>query len=101
MPALKCAINANVGYGHMTRGMNTYTIEALDKEARDEDIPLLQSLLSLDDRVAAMTAAEVLKKRGKKGHDALMAAFKDAKDRKDTRLADLINEYGDLHEKLY
>ncbi|MBI1215249.1 MAG: hypothetical protein GC185_05440 [Alphaproteobacteria bacterium] len=91
-----CAVALNTGFGHMTRGMNTYTIEALDKAADrgEKDVPALQQLLLGGDRIAAMTAAEVLKKRGKAGKRALKDAEKTARDAGNVKRALLIGEYG-------
>jgi len=85
----------------MTRGMNMDTIAALDQAATDNDIPLLKSMLFSDDDVTAMTAAEVLNKRGAKGREVLMDAFHQSMAAKDTIRAALINEYGSLGQKLY
>jgi hypothetical protein len=96
---LYCAVNANAGFAHLTRGMNTATIAALDAAAGPQDMPLLEEMLLGEDRIAAMTAAEVLRKRGPKGRDILKKAF-DAVKSGDTSRAMLINEYGELGEKL-
>lgn len=98
---LLCAVNANVGYGHLTRGMNMHTIEALDKAAGEGDLQTLAELLKHDDRITAMTAAEVLAKRGAKGRQLLLAAFNDAKKAKDSGRSALVNEHGHLNQKLY
>ena len=96
---LQCTVNSHTGLAHMTRGMNTETIAALDAAATEEDIPLLQEMLFSEDRVTAMTAAEVLQKKGKKGLRALKDAYAEAEARKDPSRAALIDEYGDLGEK--
>lgn len=93
---LMCAINANTGFAHLTRGMNMDTIAALDAAATEEDIPALQELLFGKDRVAAMTAAEVLAKKGPKSRAALEEAFKKAGAANDSPRAMLIREHGGL-----
>lgn len=98
---LYCAVNTHTGFAHMTRGMNTGTIAALDAAATADDIPLLQTMLFSPDRIAMMTAAKVLQRKGQKGRNALMEAFHKAKESNDLSLADDINEYGDLGQKVY
>lgn len=81
----------------MTRGMNMNTIEALDKAApADDDMPYLADLMLEGDKIAAMTAAEVLKKRGDKALPLVEAAYKKAKEDGDTERAELIREYAGL-----
>lgn len=96
---LHCAVDSHAGFGHLMHGMNMYTIDALDEKAGPDDIWALQELLLVDDRIAAMTAAEVLKKRGKQGLEALKAGHAAALAQKDTRRAALIEEYGELNQK--
>lgn len=85
----------------MTRGMNTHTIAALDAATTEADIPILANILHGPDRVAAMTAARVLKTKGPQGTAALLQSFHAALNRKDTVFAMFINEHGDLRQKIY
>ncbi|MDE1152857.1 MAG: hypothetical protein PW788_10000 [Micavibrio sp.] len=98
---LGCTVNHHAGFAHVTRGMNRWTIEALDAEAnKDGDVEALATLLQTGDRIQAMTAAEVLKLRGEKGHAALQAAFSTTSGAGDAPRAALIQEYGDLHQQV-
>jgi len=95
---LACTVARHTGFAHMTRGMNTHTIAALDAaaDAGAADVPLLQGLLADDDRIVAMTAAEVLQKRGAPGRRALKDARAAARAAHDAPRAALIGEYGGL-----
>ena len=53
-------INRNVGYAHMTRGVNACTILALRDEVTDQDIEVLAQLLESNDSIHRLTAARVL-----------------------------------------
>src|SRR3984893_8138114 len=64
---LKCVINGHTGFAHMTRGMNMNTINALHREARAQDIPVLIQMLDDRDRVTQMTAAQTLARMGEPG----------------------------------
>ena len=68
---LKSVVDRHVGYAHATRGMNMFTIEALRHAVRQEDLPLLAQMLDDNDRIAAMTAAEVLGGMGEEGEEVL------------------------------
>ncbi len=93
---LHCAVIRNTGFAHLTRGMNMDTIAALKEEARPDDIPHLKAMLLGKDRIAAMTAAEVMKGMGRDAQTALAEAYKEAKAANDTSRAMLINEHGGL-----
>jgi len=93
---LHCTVIRNTGFAHMTRGMNMDTIAALKAEAKPEDLPHLKAMLLGKDRIAAMTAAEVLKGMGRDAQTALAEAYKEAKAANDTSRAMLINEHGGL-----
>lgn len=93
---LHCAVIRNTGFAHMTRGMNMDTIAALKAEARPGDVPHLKAMLLGKDRIAAMTAAEVMKGMGRDAQAALVEAYKEAKAANDTSRAMLIQEYGGL-----
>ncbi|MDI1228514.1 MAG: hypothetical protein PSY14_12595 [bacterium] len=93
---LHCAVIRNTGFAHLTRGMNMDTIAALKEETRPEDVPHLKAMLLGKDRIAAMTAAEVLKGMGRDAQTALAEAYKEAKAGNDTSRAMLINEHGGL-----
>ena len=93
---LHCAVIRNTGFAHLTRGMNMDTIAALKEEARPDDVPHLKAMLLGKDRIAAMTAAEVMKGMGRDAHTALAEAYKEAKAGNDTSRAMLINEHGGL-----
>jgi hypothetical protein len=67
-------IDENVGNMHGVRGVNAYTIEALDKAVTERDLPVLERLLESDDSVHARAAAEVLVRRGPEGIAALRRA---------------------------
>lgn len=93
---LHCAVIRNTGFAHLTRGMNMDTIAALKEEAQADDVPHLKAMLLGKDRIAAMTAAEVLKRMGRDAQTALAEAYKEAKAANDTSRAMLINEHGGL-----
>lgn len=61
---LKCVINNNTGFAHMTRGMNGGTIDALQRAVDLEDIPVLVNMLDDSDSVTRMTAEQVLERMG-------------------------------------
>ena len=93
---LHCTVIRNTGFAHMTRGMNMDTIAALKAEAKPEDLPHLKAMLLGKDRIAAMTAATVMKDMGRDTQTALLDAYKEAKAGNDTSRAMLISEYGEL-----
>ena len=64
-------VNRNTGFGHMTRGVNMYTLIALRSCVADGDIPVLTQMLSDRDRVIRMAAAYVLVDMGTLGQKAL------------------------------
>ena len=68
---LRCVVNRHTGFAHMTRGMNTNTIDALRRVVRDRDIPVLIAMLDDRDHVTQMTAAQVLARMGDPGLRAL------------------------------
>jgi hypothetical protein len=88
---LEKVIDDNVGYAHLTRGMNGRTIDALDRSATEADFPVLTEILLGPDRVRAMTVAEVLKRRGAIGRPVLEAAAGRVKDQ-DPERYQLIDE---------
>jgi hypothetical protein len=67
---LKKVVDRNVGHAHLTRGMNTETVRALKSATTAKDIPVLKKMLGDSDRVAAMTAANVLMEMGPDGRSA-------------------------------
>lgn len=93
---LHCAVIRNTGFAHLTRGMNMDTIAALKEEAKPEDIPHLKAMLLGKDRIAAMTAAAVLKDMGTPARNALAEAHLETTRAGDTSRAHLIAEYGGL-----
>jgi len=64
-------VDRNTGHAHFTRGMNSYTIEALQQAVGPTDIPVLQRMLEDRDRVVAMTAVNVLMRMGAPGRRAV------------------------------
>ncbi len=74
---LKSVVNRHVGYGHVTRGMNRYTVEALASAVTKADLPLLAQMLDDKDVVTAMTATNVLAGMGEEGQELLQTRLKE------------------------
>jgi len=53
-------VDRNAGHAHFTRGMNSYTIMALQNSVDESDIPVLQRMLGDKDRIVVMTTVNVL-----------------------------------------
>lgn len=68
---LEWVINLNVGYAHLSRGMNMYTIDSLYSAVTPRDLPILAQLLNDPDLVKRMTTAEVLARLGPAGQAIL------------------------------
>jgi hypothetical protein len=68
---LRCTVDRNTGFAHMTRGTNQHTIEALQHRVSDADIPVLMSMLDDRDHVVQLTAASVLARLVPSGRAAL------------------------------
>ena len=66
-------INKNVGYAHLTRGVNACTILALRDQASEEDVPILAAMLRDKDHVVRLAALYVLSILGIHGIAALKA----------------------------
>ena len=71
--ALVKVIDGNAGDAHLTRGVNTHTIEALQKELMPADEPELRALLYHDDTIVVRTAGSVIATRGDAGLAVLRA----------------------------
>lgn len=65
--ALVDIIKANADKARATRGVNTYTVETLQKAAQPGDEPELRALLYHDDPVVVRTAASLFAARGDRG----------------------------------
>jgi SAM-dependent methyltransferase len=65
--ALVEVINANANRARFTRGVNTFTVEALQKALGPADDPELRALLYHDDTTVTRTAASVFSARGDRG----------------------------------
>jgi hypothetical protein len=70
---LRRVINRNTGFAHATRGVNMYTLYALRGCVTENDLPVLERLLSDKDRVTRMAAADVLADLKPAGQDVLRA----------------------------
>jgi hypothetical protein len=77
---LRRVINRNVGYAHLTRGTNMYTVIALRECVSDADVPVLARMLLDRDHVVQLTVARVLTDLGPPGVDALRRARARAQD---------------------
>jgi predicted methyltransferase len=75
--ALVDVIHANAGHAQFTRGVNTFTVEALQKATTPTDDPELLALLWRDDAVVVRTAASVFAARGDQGLALLRQASVD------------------------
>jgi hypothetical protein len=73
--ALVRIINKNTGFGHMTRGMNGNTIDALKNAVTQSDIPTLKKMLEDSDRIVIMTAVNVLMGMGHEGRVAVYDTY--------------------------
>jgi SAM-dependent methyltransferase len=65
--ALVDVIKANADRARFTRGVNTYTVETLEKALQPTDDPELRALLYHDDTIVTRTAASVFSARGDRG----------------------------------
>ena len=64
---LKRVIDRNVGFAHMTRGVNMYTLYALRSCVTEEDFPVLNEMLNDRDRVTRLAVSAVLVDFGERG----------------------------------
>jgi hypothetical protein len=94
---LRAVVDDSAGHAHLTRGMNGHTIDALDRAARPDDLPALKELLFDADGVVAMTAANVLARRGEPGQVALREALVLAQQRGLSHAEGLIREHVGQH----
>lgn len=76
--ALVDVINANADHARFTRGVNTYTVETLQKALEPTDDPELRALLYHDDPIVTRTAASVFAARGDRGLAVLREVAVDA-----------------------
>jgi SAM-dependent methyltransferase len=76
--ALVDIIKANAGHARFTRGVNTYTVETLEKALQPTDDPELRALLYHEDTIVARTAASVFSARGDRGLGVLREVAVDA-----------------------
>lgn len=76
--ALVDVIHANADRARFTRGVNTYTVETLEKALEPTDDPELRALLFHDDAVVTRTAASVFAARGDRGLAVLREIAVDA-----------------------
>jgi hypothetical protein len=77
---LRRVINRNTGFAHATRGVNMYTLYALRGCVTENDLPVLERLLSDKDRVTRMAAAEVLADLKPAGQDVLRAKLSETRE---------------------
>jgi HEAT repeat protein len=77
---LRRVINRNTGFAHATRGVNMYTLYALRGCVTEQDLPVLERLLSDKDRVTRMAAADVLADLKPAGQDVLRAKLSGTQD---------------------
>jgi ubiquinone/menaquinone biosynthesis C-methylase UbiE len=76
--ALVDVIHANADHARFTRGVNTYSVETLQKALAPTDDPELRALLYHDDPIVARTAASVFSARGDRGLAVLREVAVDA-----------------------
>jgi hypothetical protein len=76
--ALIDIIKANADRARFTGGVNTYTVETLEKALAPTDDPELRALLYQDDPIVTRTAASVFSARGDRGLAVLREAAVDA-----------------------
>ena len=76
--ALVDVIKANADRARFTGGVNTYTVETLEKALAPTDDPELRALLYQDDAVVTRTAASVFAARGDRGLAVLREVAVDA-----------------------
>jgi HEAT repeat protein len=77
---LRRVINRNTGFAHATRGVNMYTLYALRGFVTENDLPVLERLLSDKDRVTRMAAAQVLADLKPAGQDVLRAKLSETRE---------------------
>jgi hypothetical protein len=77
---LRRVIDRNTGFAHATRGVNMYTLYALRGCVTQNDIPVLERLLSDKDRITRMAAADVLADLGPAGQETVGAKLRATKD---------------------
>ena len=68
-------VDRNTGFAHFTRGMNRYTVEALQSAVGENDIPVLRKMLADKDRIVIMTATNVLMRMSAQGRGAVYEAL--------------------------
>ena len=68
-------VDRHTGFAHFTRGMNRYTVEALQKAVGENDIPVLLKMLEDKDRIVVMTAVNVLMRMGAQGRRSVYATL--------------------------
>jgi SAM-dependent methyltransferase len=76
--ALVDVIKANADRARFTRGVNTYTVQALKNALQPDDDPELRALLFDDDPIVTRTAASVFSTRGDRGLAVLREVAVDA-----------------------
>jgi hypothetical protein len=77
---LRRVIDRNTGFAHATRGVNMYTLYALRGCVTEKDIPVLERLLSDNDRITRMATADVLADLGPAGQEAVRARLRGTRD---------------------
>jgi hypothetical protein len=80
---LRRVINRNTGFAHATRGVNMYTLYALRGCVTENDLAVLERLLSDKDRVTRMATADVLADLKPAGQDVLRAKLSGTRDASD------------------
>jgi hypothetical protein len=68
---LRRVIRSNVGFAHLTRGVNMYTLVALRSCVSTNDIGVLSQMLTDSDRLVRMASAYVLVDLGVEGRQAV------------------------------
>ncbi len=71
-------VKANAGSAQFTRGVNTHTVETLEKALKPTDEPELRALLYDDSAIVTRTAASVFSARGDRGLAVLREVAVDA-----------------------
>jgi hypothetical protein len=77
---LRRVINRNTGFAHATPGVNMYTLYALRGCVTEQDLPVLERLLSDKDRITRMATADVLADLKPAGQDVLRAKLSGTRD---------------------
>jgi HEAT repeat protein len=90
---LKSTIDANVGFAHLTRGVNMYTLIALRSCVSANDVDVLKQMLIDKDPIVRMASAQVLVDLGDTGKQAVRERLeKTVKPAERSTLAEALND---------